>query len=169
LLASDTLVQEIITSFAETPLTTCSFDFTSVLTDVTTFLSAARLIENVGVGAYLGAAHLIEDLNVLTDAASIATVEARHQTILNLFSSATPIPQAFDIPLLPQEVLAIAGAFISGCELGVTGKFLPSLALLDGTDDHYQPTHLSLLPLLAPSALEPRCNLARQPSTEAPL
>ena len=80
----------------------------------------ARVVENVGVGAYLGAAHLVGDLNVLTAAASIMTVEARHQTILNVLSGATAIPQSFDIPLLPQEVLAIAGAFIKGCDLGIT-------------------------------------------------
>ncbi|KAI0253134.1 ferritin-like domain-containing protein [Lactifluus subvellereus] len=122
-----TAIQEIITSFAATPLTTCQFDFSSVLGDVSTMLSVARLVENVGVGAYLGAAHLIEDPRVLTAAASIVTIEARHQTVLNLFASAAPIPQAFDIPLLPQEVLAIAGSFISGCDLGV--KANPSLSV----------------------------------------
>jgi hypothetical protein len=84
-------------------------------------------VENVGVGAYLGAAHLIGDPNVLTSAASIATTESRHQTLLNIFASATTIPQSFDIPLLPQEVLAIAGPFIKGCSLGITPN--PSLAV----------------------------------------
>jgi hypothetical protein len=117
-----TALESFITSFGATPLSTCKFDFTSVLTDVKTMIPVARVVENVGVGAYLGAAHLVGDLNVLTAAASIVTVEARHQTILNIISGATPISQAFDIPLLPNEVLAIAGAFVSGCDLGVTAN-----------------------------------------------
>lgn len=101
----------------------CSFDFSSVLTDVTTMVTVARLVENVGVGAYLGAAHLLSDTTLLTAAASIVTVEARHQTILNTLSSGQAIPSAFDLPLLPQEVLAIAGAFIQpGCDIGVTAN-----------------------------------------------
>lgn len=114
-----TALESIITSFGATPVTTCKFDFTSVLTDVKTMAPVARLVENVGVGAYLGAAHLVQDPVVLTAAASILTIEARHQTILNLFQGGSAIPQSFDIPLLPQEVLAIAGPFISGCDLGV--------------------------------------------------
>ncbi|KAH9962381.1 ferritin-like domain-containing protein [Russula dissimulans] len=120
-------LEAIITAFGETPLQGCQFDFTSVLTDVSTMASVARLIENVGVGAYLGAAHLIEDPRVLTAAASIVTIEARHQTILNVFEGGSAIPQAFDIPLLPQEVLAIASTFISGCDLGVQAN--PSLSV----------------------------------------
>ncbi|KAH8989416.1 ferritin-like domain-containing protein [Lactarius hatsudake] len=96
-----TALESIITSFGATPLSTCKFDFTSVLTDVTTMAPVARLVENVGVGAYLGAAHLVEDPVVLTAAASILTIEARHQTILNLFQGGSAIPQSFDIPLLP--------------------------------------------------------------------
>ena len=82
-------------------------------------LPAARLIENVGVGAYLGAAPLIQDTSILAAAASIATVEARHQTILNVLSDGTSIPQAFDIPLLPEEVVTITSPFISNCDLGI--------------------------------------------------
>jgi hypothetical protein len=86
-------------------------------------VTTARVVEYVGVGAYLGAAHLIEDLRILTSAASILTIESRHQTVLNLFEGGSAISQPFDIPLLPQEVLAIAGGFIKGCDLGVPGTF----------------------------------------------
>lgn len=84
--------------------------------------ATARVVENVGVAAYLGAAHLIDDPVLLTDAGSILTIEARHQTILNVLSNGVSIPQAFDIALLPNEVLAIAGQFISNCEVGVQGE-----------------------------------------------
>ena len=79
----------------------------------------ARVVENVGVTAYLGAAHLLSDPILLTAAGSILTVEARHQTILNVLNSGTAIPQAFDFAFTPNEVLALAGPFISGCDVGV--------------------------------------------------
>ena len=84
-----------------------------------TTVNVARLVENVGVSAYLGAATLVEDPELLVDAASILTIEARHQTIHNLLAGGTSIPYAFDVALSPQQVLAIAGPFISGCDLGV--------------------------------------------------
>ena len=82
----------------------------------------ARVVENLGVAAYLGAAHLVTDPTLLTAAASIATVEARHQTVLNLFNGGSAIPSAFDLAFTPSEVLAIASPFISNCDLGVPGK-----------------------------------------------
>lgn len=85
--------------------------------------ATARVVENVGVGAYLGAAHLVTDPVLLTAAASILTVEARHQTILNIINGGSAIPQAFDIALSPSEVLAIASPFISGCEIPVPGEY----------------------------------------------
>lgn len=101
------------------PITTCAFNFDAVLVDVKTTVNVARLVENVGVSAYLGAATLVDDPELLVDAASILTVEARHQTIHNLLAGGTSIPYAFDVALSPQQVLAIAGPFISGCDLGV--------------------------------------------------
>lgn len=122
-----TVLASVLTSLGDSAISDCSFDFSSVLTDVKTMAPVARLVENVGVGAYLGAAHLISDPTILTSAASIVTIEARHQTILNVLNGGTAIPQAFDIPLLPQEVLAIASGFISGCDVGITG--LPPLTV----------------------------------------
>jgi hypothetical protein len=112
-------LETILTSFGSKPPSGCSFDFSSVLTDVSTMVTVARVVEHVGVAAYLGAAHLIQDPRVLTAAASIVTVESRHSTILNLLESATAISSPFDLAFLPNEVLAIAGSFISGCDLGI--------------------------------------------------
>ena len=84
-------------------------------------LPVARAVEYTGVSAYLGATQLIEDPTVLAFAASIMTNEARHQSVLNLMQGAGPNPQAFDVPMLPNEVLAIAGGFITGpCDTGIT-------------------------------------------------
>jgi len=115
----DTVLQALLQSLGASPLTTCSFDFSTALSSVSTMIATARIVENTGVNAYIGAAHLVSDPSILSSAASIATIEARHQTMLNIFSAGAPIPQAFDIPMLPQEVLAIAGPFISGCDLGL--------------------------------------------------
>jgi hypothetical protein len=113
-------LQAVLTDFGQQPIN-CSYDFSSVLTSVSAMTPVARAVEFVGVGAYLGAAPLIGDPIVLAAAGSIVTNEGRHQTILNLMNGATSVPQAFDIPMLPQEVLAIAGAFITGpCDLGIT-------------------------------------------------
>ena len=83
--------------------------------------ATARVVEDLGVSAYLGAAHLISDPILLTAAASIVTIEARHQTLLNILEMGSAIPQAFDIPFMPSEVLAVASPFISGCDLGISG------------------------------------------------
>jgi hypothetical protein len=112
-------LQATIKALGDKPVDNCKFDFTSVLTDVKTMAAVARVVENVGVCAYLGAANLVTDPVLLTAAGSILTVEARHQTILNVLNSGTAIPQAFDFAFTPSEVLALAGAFISDCDLGI--------------------------------------------------
>ncbi len=55
------------------------------------------------------------------------TVEARHQSLLNVLSVATSIPSPFDIALSPSQILAIAGGFISGCDLGIPAN--PALSV----------------------------------------
>ncbi|KAN0097813.1 Ferritin-like domain containing protein [Tylopilus felleus] len=103
-------------------ISNCTFNFSSALVNVETMVATARVVENVGVSAYLGALTSLADPALVTAAGSIMTVEARHQTILNLLSGATSIPQPFDVALIPADVLAIADSFISGCELGFSAN-----------------------------------------------
>lgn len=109
----------VLRSLGQEPVSGCKFDFTSVLTDVQTMAPVARLVENVGVSAYLGGAALIDDRQLLVAAGTILTDEARHQTVLNMLNGGVAIPTAFDVALAPSQVLAIAGGFISGCDLGI--------------------------------------------------
>jgi hypothetical protein len=123
------VVQTAIKSLGATPITNCKFDFSGALKDVATMAATARIIESVGVSAYLGGAALVSDPVLLTFAASILTVEARHQTILNILSGdGTAISNAFDFALTPNEVLALASPFFMGpCDVGVSGMLYTSI------------------------------------------
>jgi hypothetical protein len=114
-------------SVGAAPLEGCKFDFSSVLGDITTVAAVARVVEYVGVSAYAGAATLVVDKNILASAASILTIESRHQSILNVLNGGSAIPQAFDMALSPSQVLALAGGFISGCDVGIPAA--PSLTI----------------------------------------
>ena len=52
--------------------------------------------------------------------------------MLNILNAASAIPQAFDMALTPQSVLALAGSFLTGCQasdIGLTCASWPLLAL----------------------------------------
>lgn len=88
-----------------------SYDFGYA--DLAGFIGVAKALENTGVSAYTGAAqYLIEEDALLTAALTIHGVEARHASYLNGLTGDSPFPEAFDPPLSPDEVLAIAGPFI---------------------------------------------------------
>lgn len=118
-----TVLESTITALGGPVSSPCQFNFNAALSDPLTFLATARAVELIGISAYEGAATLIQSKSVLLAALSIHAVEARHQTSLNVFSAGNFIPQAFDMALTPQQVLALAGGFLEGCsaqDLGVT-------------------------------------------------
>ncbi|KAA1466034.1 hypothetical protein DENSPDRAFT_830772 [Dentipellis sp. KUC8613] len=110
-----------IQSLDRQPISDCTFDFSSVLTDISTVMATAHLLEHVGEGAYLGAAELFTDPNLSGTARSLAADESRHEAMLSGADDGQT-ETAFDQPLLPSEVLAIVGPFISGCDIGITAN-----------------------------------------------
>ncbi len=84
------------------------------------FILLAQTLENTGVGAYLGAAPIIDSMEILANAGSIATIEARHAGYLNTFlndpitgtSTDDDANPSFEAPLTAAQVVAGAGAFI---------------------------------------------------------
>lgn len=130
-----------------TPVAPCNYTFPA--SDVKSFLAVSSILEGVsksliiesaliqsqlgvGVSAYLGAAAAVQDKTILTAAASIMTVEARHNAFVRSVIQQAPNPNAFDNPLSPMEVFTLASTFITSCpssnaQLPFTA--FPSLAL----------------------------------------
>lgn len=108
----DTLTQ-VITDLGGEPVAEATYDFGDAYTDPAAFLATAMALENTGVSAYDGAGQYIDDGDLLTAAGSIVAVEARHASYLNLLNGMIPFPDAFETPLTQDEVLAIAGPFIT--------------------------------------------------------
>jgi hypothetical protein len=77
------------------------------------FLKLAETFENVGVGAYNGAAPAIKSKEVLAAAGSIVQVEARHAAAIALQNGKEPAPEAFDKALEEKEVLKDVEPFIA--------------------------------------------------------
>ncbi|MDQ3513774.1 MAG: ferritin-like domain-containing protein [Chloroflexota bacterium] len=100
----------LITDLDGEPVEEAEYDFG--YEDFDGFLATAQALENTGVAAYAGAAPSISDPAILAAALGIHSVEARHAAYLNERVSASPFPDAIDLALTPDEVLAIAGPFI---------------------------------------------------------
>ncbi|CAN5598518.1 hypothetical protein BH23CHL5_BH23CHL5_24660 [soil metagenome] len=104
---------QVIMDLGGEPVAEAMYDFG--YTTLLEFLATAAAVENLGVAAYTGAAqYLIENDDLLTAALTIHGNEARHASYLNLVNLEIPFPDAFDAPMTPDEVLAVAGPFIVG-------------------------------------------------------
>jgi hypothetical protein len=129
-----THVSTLIAAIAATgskPVEACSYNFDAALASADVMVKTARVLEAVGVSAYLGAAPLINSSDVLAAAASIVTVEARHQAFIRVASGAEPVPAAFDTALQPRAVFTLAAQFIKSCPEGSNLNIppFPSIAL----------------------------------------
>ncbi|KAK8174868.1 ferritin-like domain-containing protein [Phyllosticta citribraziliensis] len=121
-----TLLSAIASSGAE-PVQPCTYQFN--FTDPKAMISTARTLEAVGLSAYLGAAPLIQSRDVLSAATTIATIEARHQTLVRVASGAVPVPASFDTPLGPRAVFSLASSFIQACPQGSNLNIAPFPAI----------------------------------------
>ncbi|KAH8839444.1 hypothetical protein MCOR27_005642 [Pyricularia oryzae] len=128
-----TFLQSAIAQAGTKPVQPCKYNFK--FTDAAGMLGTASVLESVGVSAYLGAAPLVKDKSILSAAGSILTIEARHQTAINIVSQLAGSPGAFDAPLGPREVFSLAAPFIESCPDGsnLAIKAFPSLAMAPGT------------------------------------
>lgn len=115
----------IITAAGATPVAECTYNFG--FNDVASFVATASVLEGVGVSAYLGAAASISNKAYLTAAASILTVESRHNAYIRAALQESPFPQPFDAPLDFNEVYTLASAFIVSCPSS-NPAFLPLVA-----------------------------------------
>ncbi|MCX6046482.1 MAG: ferritin-like domain-containing protein [Chloroflexi bacterium] len=68
-------------------------------------LNFAKTAEDIGVGAYQGAAAAISNKAYLAAAGSILQIEARHATVINILIGTAPVPAAFTSSLTVQQVL----------------------------------------------------------------
>lgn len=92
-------------------------DFGASFKSKNSFLDAAYTFENLGVQAYLGAApSLFQHKELLTAAASIFGVEARHAAIIGVLQKREAeggvYQGAFETPQTKSKVLQAAGPFI---------------------------------------------------------
>jgi hypothetical protein len=110
------LLQSAIAQAGVKPVQPCTYNFG--FTDAAGMVATALVLENVGVSAYLGGGPLITDKSILGTAASILTIEARHQTALRIASKTAAVPQPFDTALSPKQVFSLAAPFIQSCPEG---------------------------------------------------
>ena len=78
------------------------------------FLATASVFEELGVKAYHGQVPLVESVDILAAAASIAGVESRHAAILADLTGGNPFPQPIEANLPMKDVLEAAMPFIKG-------------------------------------------------------
>jgi len=126
-----TVLTTVLKGAGATPVEPCQYDFK--FTTAADMVATAKILEAVGVSAYLGAAPLVSDKAILAAAATIVTVEARHQTFIRGAAGDIPVPQAFDAPLGPLSVFTLAAQFIKACPAGSDLGFtaFPSLVIVN--------------------------------------
>lgn len=101
----------VVTNLGGTPVEEATYDF-GYGSDPTKFLATAQALENTGVMAFNGAIQYLKSADLVTAAASIVAVEARHASYLNLVNGQIPFPDGFERAKSKAEILKIAGPFI---------------------------------------------------------
>ncbi|KAI0666652.1 ferritin-like domain-containing protein [Trametes maxima] len=101
------------------------------------FVTLSLALESVGDAAYTGAAQLVSDKGILTAAASILSVEARHSAwISSAGLKYQPWNGAFDAPLTSSGAFSLASLFVKNCPSSnpaLPVKSFPALTLSNPT------------------------------------
>jgi len=124
-------LMSVIAAAGAKPVEPCEYNFDAAFASADAMVKTARVLEAVGVSAYLGAAPLVNSSDVLAAAGSIVTVEARHQAFIRVAAGAEPVPAAFDTALGPRAVFTLAAQFIKSCPQGsnLNIQAFPAIAL----------------------------------------
>lgn len=102
-----------ITKLGGTPVKEqAAYNFPKLTTEADVIKTLAE-VEDLGASAYLGAAPLVKDPDLLTVAVQIHTVEAEHATAFRYLAGMDPVPFAFAPPRTKDEVLAIVTPFLT--------------------------------------------------------
>lgn len=106
-----------------TPVAKPEFTFPdSAYASQAAILELAATLEPVGVGAYLGAAPMIQTPSILAAAASIEVIEGEHVVAVNdLLGVVPPANTAFPEALTKDQVLAAIAPFLGMAEMPDTG------------------------------------------------
>ncbi|KAK2071727.1 hypothetical protein P8C59_006131 [Phyllachora maydis] len=124
-----TLLLNTISQAGTQPVQPCTYQFN--FTDAGGMVATAGMLENIGISAYLGAAPLLSNTNTLGTAASILSVEGRHQTLLRILGNIAATPSPFDTPLSVRQVVSVTNPYIQSCPTGSSLPFVvfPPLTL----------------------------------------
>ena len=113
-----TAITATIKSLGGKPVAAPGVDFGKAFASRTSFLTASHTFENVGVGAYLGAAGFIKAKPVLQAAAGIFGVEARHAAIVGNLLGLSPAMGVYmgatETPIMKATVLKDVTPFLTG-------------------------------------------------------
>ncbi len=114
-------IRNLIIQRGGTPVPLCTYNFN--VTSVLDFVNLSRIFENTGVSAYDGAINRISDPNLISGAATIATIEGRFASFVNQLTGNVPFPNVTDQALNPDQVVAVLSAY-------QTCPFTPDLPVL---------------------------------------
>lgn len=103
-------VHETIIKLGGTPVQKAEYNFPTLNTREEV-LNLLNVVEQTGIGAYLGAAIYIQNKDILAAAASIMQVEARHTALIRFLLGLPPVPDAFTPGFTPDEVLKKVAPF----------------------------------------------------------
>lgn len=112
------ILQSTLAQMGVQPVQACQYNFGTAFSSAAAMVKTATILEQVGVSAYLGAAPIVSAPTVLAAAASIFSVEARHQSFIRTVSGVAAAPDFFDTPLSPKSIFTLAAPFITSCPQG---------------------------------------------------